>query len=111
MPIAVIFIQGLFELVGLGSFLAGYFTGIWWLMILGGCLVVLDDIIEIGMGILSPFFPVFLTAILAIVFTPWYVGVFWASASFKALNIPTSLRKIFTPQRFAAQALERTGEL
>jgi hypothetical protein len=52
MPIAIAFIQGLFELVGLGGFLVGYFADIWWLMMLGGCLVVLDDVIEIGMGIL-----------------------------------------------------------
>jgi hypothetical protein len=38
MPIAIAFIQGLFELVGLGGFLVGYFADIWWLMMLGGCL-------------------------------------------------------------------------
>lgn len=65
MPIAVVFIQGLFEIVGLGGFLTGYFADIWWLMVLGGCLVVLDDIIEIGMGILNPIFPVSLAVILS----------------------------------------------
>jgi len=57
MAATVVFVQGLFELVGLGSFLVGYFGGIWWLMVLGGCLVVLDDIIEISMGVLNPLFP------------------------------------------------------
>jgi len=101
MPIATIFIQGIFELVGLGGFLFGYFADIWWLLVLGGCLVVLDDVIEIGMGILNPLFPVLLAIVLAIFFTPWYVGVLWASAAFKVLNIPTSLRKVITPRRFA----------
>jgi len=111
MPIAIVFIQGLFELVGLGGFLVGYFSDIWWLMMVGGCLVVLDDVIEIGMGILNPLFPVLLAIVLAFFLTPWYVGVFWASAAFKVLGTPISLRKVFTPRRFAMQALQRAGHI
>ena len=111
MPIAIVFVQGLFELVGIGGFLIGYFTEIWWLMMVGGCLVVLDDVIEIGMGILNPLFPVILAIALAELLTPWYVGVFWASAAFKVLGIPTSLKKVFMPRRFAMQALQRAGEI
>jgi hypothetical protein len=110
MPIAIVFVQGLFELLGLSAFFIGYFTNIWWLMMLGGCLVVLDDVIEIAMGILNPLFPVILAIILAIILTPWYVGIFWASAAFKVLGIPTSLRKIFTPRLFVEQAMARSGE-
>ena len=36
MAAVVVFMQGIFELVGLGSFLIGYFGDIWWLMMLGG---------------------------------------------------------------------------
>lgn len=111
MPTAIIFIQGIFEIVGLAGFVTGYFMDIKWLMILGGCLVVLDDIIEMGMGILNPLFPVLLAIGLAIVFAPWYVGVFWASAAFKVLGIPTSLKKVFTPRRFFAKAVERAGKI
>ena len=111
MPVVIIFIQGLFELVGLGGFLFGYFADIWWLLLLGGCLIVLDDIIEIGLDILNPLFPLLLAIILAFIFTPWYVGVFWASAGFKVLGIPTSLRKVIAPRRFAIRVLHRTGEL
>jgi hypothetical protein len=107
MPIAIAFIQGLFKLVGLGGFLVGYFADIWWLMMLGGCLVVLDDVIEMGMGILNPFFPILFAIVLANLLTPWYVGVFWASAAFKVLGIPISLIKVFAPRRFAMQALQR----
>jgi len=106
MAAAVAFLQGLVELVGLGSFLIGYFGGIWWLRVLGGCLVVLDDIMEISMGVLNPLFPIALAILLAIVLSPWYVGVF--SAAFKVLGIPTSLKKVFTPKQFAARALQRT---
>ena len=79
MAAAVAFVQGLFELAGLGSFLIGYFGDIC-------CLVVLDDIIEMSMGVLNPLFP----------------------AAFKVLGIPTSLKKVFTPKQFVAQALQRT---
>ncbi len=111
MPIAIIFIQGLFELLGLGGFIAGYFADIWWLMILGGSLVILDDVIEIAMGILNPIFPVLLAIALAIVISPWYVGIFLASAAFKVLGIPTSVRKVFMPSRVISQILERKGQL
>lgn len=99
MPIAVLVIQGLFEILGLSGFLVGYFADIKWLLITGGLLVVLDDVIEIAMGILNPVFPVILAIVLAFVFSPWYVGIFWASSAFKVLNIPSSLMKIFTPMR------------
>lgn len=95
----IIVFQGLFELVGLSAFLLGYFIGIEWLMIFGGIMVVLDDVIEIFMGILNPIFPVILAIFLAIIFSPWYIGIFWASTVFKILGIPTDLIKIFTPQK------------
>jgi hypothetical protein len=60
--------------------------------------VVVDDLIEMGLGVLKPLFPVILAVILAIVFSPWYVGVFWASTAFKILGIPTSVLKIFRPK-------------
>jgi hypothetical protein len=109
MAAAVVFAQGLLELSGLAGFLIGYFGGVWWLMVLGGCLIVLDDIIEILMGILNPLFPIALVIVLAIFLNPWYVGVFWASAAFKVLGIPTALRKLFTPKRFTARASQRTS--
>src|SRR3989304_3685031 len=106
----IIILQGLFELIGLSCFLIGYFADLKLLMIIGGILVVLDDLIEILMGILNPLFPIILAIILAIIFTPWYVGVFWASAAFKVLGIPTSFIKIFAPQKIMEKAsLKREG--
>jgi len=104
MPIVIIIFQGLFEIIGLCTFLFGYFGELKWLMIIGGILVVLDDVIEIFMGILNPLFPVIFAIALAIILTPWYVGVFWASASFKVLGIPTSFIKIFAPQKIMEKA-------
>lgn len=108
MAAVVVFMQGIFELVGLGSFLIGYFGDIWWLMMLGGCLVMLDDTIDMATGVLKPLFPVALAILLAIVLTPWYVGVFWASAAFKVLGIPASLKMVFAPKQSAVRALRRT---
>lgn len=104
MPIAIIFFQGIYEIFGLVSFLMGYFMEIRWLMTIGGCVVVIDDILEIKMGILKPIFPILLATFLALFFTPWYVGVFWASAAFKVLGIPSSLIKIISPKRILAKA-------
>ena len=104
MPTLIIIVQGLFELLGLGGFLVGYFTELWWLMIVGGFLVVIDDVIEMAMGILNPLFPVLLAIALAISITPWYVGIFWASAAFKVLGIPVSVLKVVAPARILAKA-------
>lgn len=104
MLIAILFLQGLFEMIGFCSFIAGYFIPIKWLMVLGGCLVVLDDVIEIKMGVLNPLVPLLLSIGLAIVFSPWYIGIFWASAAFKVLGMPVSLMKVFTPRRFSNYA-------
>jgi len=69
-------------------------------MMVGGILVILDDVVQIFLGILNPLFPVVLAVVLAVIFTPWYVGVFWASAGFHVLGIPTAFMKIFTPRKF-----------
>ncbi|PIP06791.1 MAG: hypothetical protein COX51_08015 [Syntrophobacteraceae bacterium CG23_combo_of_CG06-09_8_20_14_all_50_8] len=97
-------IQGVFWLGALVSFLVGYFDKITWLMILGGIIVAFDDVLEIFNGILNPIFPVILALVLAVVFTPWYVGIFWASAAFKVLDIPGYLKMIFTPDRVIEKA-------
>ena len=97
-------IQGLLWLGALVSFLVGYFDKIVWLMILGGITIVFDDIMEIFSGILNPLFPIILSIVLAIVFTPWYVGIFWASAAFKVLGIPGYLKMIFSSDKVIEKA-------
>ena len=108
MAIFVCFLQGAIELLGLTGFLVGYFMEMGWLMILGGVLVVADDVVEVLQGILNPLVPVLLAIALAFVFTPWYVGVFWASAGIKILGVPTAFQKVFSPRRFIAKALQRS---
>jgi hypothetical protein len=98
MNMAIIIFQGLFELFGALGFIYGYFFNVQWLMVIGGIAVVVDDIIEMILGILNPLFPAILAVILAIVFSPWYVGVFWSSTAFKILGIPSSLLKVFKPK-------------
>ena len=105
MRTSVLRVQGAFELSSLSLFVYGYLADSSRLLIVGGCLVVLDDLIEILLGVLNPLFPVLAASIAAFLFTPWYVGVFWASAIFKVLNIPGSLMKLFAPSRFVAKAM------
>lgn len=72
-------------------------------------MVVLDDVIEIAMGVLNPLFPVGFAVILAFAISPWYMGIFWASVVFKVLGIPQALIKVFMPGRVAMEALARAG--
>lgn len=92
-----IFGLGLLELGSVLGFMAGYFFGIPALALACGLLVVLDDIREIGTGVLRPLEPVLLAAGLACLLAPWYMGVFWASAVFKLLNI-RAYRRNFLPR-------------
>ena len=103
MPKFVLVLQGLIELVSVVGFLSGFFLDIFWLIIAGGILMVIDDVIEIAMGVLNPIFPVILAIVLALIITPWYVGVFWASAAFKVLGVPRAFKKIFVPDEMLAQ--------
>ena len=92
--------QGLFELLSLGGFVAGYFFDLGWLMIVGGILIVLGDVADMAMGVLNPLSPIVLAIIGVLLLTPWYLGVFSASAIFHVLNIPTSLKKVYAPRKF-----------
>ncbi|MEX2054022.1 MAG: hypothetical protein WD883_00540 [Candidatus Colwellbacteria bacterium] len=86
------------ELFALSAFLLGYFMGFYILMMIGGILLVIQDIFAIMQGVLNPLFPVILAFVLAYIFSPWYVGIFWSIAAFTFLNIPTNIRRLKTGQ-------------
>jgi hypothetical protein len=110
--VAIVILEGLFEITGLGGFLAGFFLNINWLMITGGILVVLDNLIDFPLEISKKvLFRAILVVVLAIMIKPWYVGIFWASSVFRVLSIQTSLRKIFSPNGFILTILEHQTEL
>lgn len=75
----------LFSSIG---FLIGAFGNSMWLIIFCGCLIVIYDILDILSGELKPLFPISLAIVLALIFKPWYIGVFWASAIWHILSIP-----------------------
>lgn len=56
--------------------------------------MVVDDILEVYVGVLNPLFPIILAVLLASIISPWYVGIFWSQAVFHVLGIPTAIRKI-----------------
>ena len=101
----ILVLQGLVETIGTIGFLFGLFD-IPWLMITGGVLVVLDDAVEIATGVLNPLFPIILAVSLSLVLTPWYTGIFWASAAFKVIGLPMALKKIFVPGQLIARIQE-----
>lgn len=89
------FFAGL-EIFSLLAFLVGYFAEIQWLAILGGSLQVVQDIDSMRRGILKPHFPIFFGILLALLFDPWYMGVFWSTALFTFLNIPLDIKRLKT---------------
>lgn len=99
----IIVMQGLFELSALSIFVLGYFNQVTALIIVGGILLILNDLVDILTGVLKPHFPVIFAIVLALIIRPWYVGIFWASALFVVLNIPKDLRKIFTPGKIISK--------
>ena len=54
MFVAVTVTTAAFQILGLGAFLAGYFVHISWLMVAGGVLLVLQDVIAIFLRALKP---------------------------------------------------------
>jgi hypothetical protein len=110
MAIFISIAQGLLDLLGIGGFLVGFFTNIWWIMIAGGLVMVLDDIYQMLVGILNPLFPIAFAIVLAILIDPWYVGIFWSLACLKFLDIPGALAKLVAPHKAAERVLKQMHE-
>ena len=89
--------SGFVMIVGLISFVFGYFSDNQVLAVVGGMILVLMDLQMFALGFLKPGFPVVAAVIAAFIFQPWYYGVFWASALFEFLNIPTRVVQIARP--------------
>lgn len=85
-----------YNVVSLIAFVVGYFAHIHWLLILGGTLLVLDDIMEMITGMLNPLFPIIAAIIVAILFQPWYIGVFWSIVPFKIVSLPRSIKALIS---------------
>lgn len=90
-------LSGFVMIAALVSFVFGYFSGNHVLTIVGGLILVLMDLFSIAVGVLKPGFPAVAAVIAAFIFQPWYYGVFWASALFEFLNIPTRVVWIVRP--------------
>lgn len=94
-PKYIIKLQGGIGLLSLTLFLYGYFSGNGVSMIIGGTILVLEDIIAIRMKVLNPLFPILFAIVLSLIFHPWYVGLFWSIAVLSLFNIPTDFMKLF----------------
>ncbi len=89
--------SGFVMIAALVSFVSGYFSDNQVLAIVGGMVLVLMDLQMFALGFLKPEFPVVAAVIAAFIVHPWYHGVFWASAIFEFLNIPTRVVQIVRP--------------
>ncbi|OGJ37429.1 MAG: hypothetical protein A2383_02425 [Candidatus Pacebacteria bacterium RIFOXYB1_FULL_39_46] len=91
-------IQGLLELSVL-LFFYGVYAGNEAIWILGGVLMLIDDVIAMALGVLNPIAPIMLAIIFAIFIQPWYLALFWSIAVFAVLGIPGAFVKLFmTPK-------------
>lgn len=99
----IIVFKCLFMLVSIIIFLIGFFQNMLWLAILGGCLIVIYDILDILVGFLNPLFPIIFAIILASLIKPWYLGVFWASAIWHIISSPWYLRGLFSSTKTNAE--------
>lgn len=90
---SVIRIQGLLELSVI-LFLMGIFTGTGSLVVAGGIIMLINDVIAMGLGALNPLFPIILAIALGVIIQPWYVGVFWSLAVFHVLDLPNAFKKV-----------------
>lgn len=97
---AIIFFQGFIELLGVSLFLIGFFTDIQYITLLGGLLVTAVSIFEIIVGASFPLLPGFLSLVLGIVISPWYIGVFWALTGLSSLNTLNNIHKVLNPTFF-----------
>jgi endogenous inhibitor of DNA gyrase (YacG/DUF329 family) len=86
-----------------GLFLFGFFLNIKSLVIIGGCLVILDDVVAIKSGILKPLFPIVSAIILALIIKPFYLGIFWSSAIWHIISIPHYVSMAINPNRILAE--------
>lgn len=92
-------VYAILSLFALIAFVLGFFASVTWLTILGGLLLVFDEVMEIFSGMLNPTFPIIFAILLALIINPWYIGVFWSITAFKTLNIPTYLSVILRPEK------------
>lgn len=90
-------LQGLIELLGIGLFLVGFFTDTSLVMMAGGLIMAADDAMSMLSGALNPFFPALLAVVFAVLFTPWWLGVFWSLAVFKLWDVRASVEKLLAP--------------
>jgi len=88
------------------AFLIGVLASMPWLMMIGGIVLVVRDVVGVLLGVLSPGFPIILAIILAIFVNPWFVGVFWASAVFALLGLPFHLRQALFPRATTIDAIQ-----
>ena len=91
----IVIFKCLYMILSIVAFLIGFFQHIFWLAIVGGCLIVLYDILDMLAGLLNPAFPIVFAVILAVIIKPWYIGIFWASAIWHIISLPWYMRDLF----------------
>ena len=102
----IIGFQIILNISGVGLFLSGWYFGNPTIMIAGGVIMVVDDIMTVFSGAMNIMGPAIAWAVAAFFLSPWWYSLFWSALVFNVMNVPGSIIKIFTFKRVVQQAEE-----
>lgn len=112
---AVTATQGLLQIVAVGLFAAGLFTGIETLQFSSFIVFALLAVVGTWVGVLTPAGAMVSLAILgagALLLDPWWKGYAWYAFVFGVIGLPKSLRQVLAPRSMIQQArgtIDRDG--
>ena len=104
----IIGFQILMNLSGVGLFLYGWFFGNFTVMVVGGVIMIVDDIMTVFSGAMNIVGPAIAWAVASFFISPLWYSLFWATLVFNIMNVPGSIKKIFTFKQYIQQ-LEDTA--
>ena len=92
----IIAFQIILNLSGVGFFMYGWYFNNLVILIIGGTILILDDVLTVYSGAMNIIGPTIAWIIVAIFISPWWYSLFWSSLIFNILGVPGSIIKIFT---------------
>lgn len=102
----IIAFQILLNLSGVGLFLYGWYFGNFSVMVIGGIILVADDVMTVYSGAMNILGPLIAWGVTSFFLSPWWYSLFWSSLVFNILGVPGSIKKIFTFKKRVEQLEE-----
>lgn len=102
----IITFQILLNLSGVGLFLYGWYFGDFTVMVVGGIILVADDIMTVYSGAMNILGPLIAWGVASFFISPWWYSLFWSSLVFNIFGVPGSIKKIITFKKRVQQLEE-----